>query len=506
MHTAAVAKDSANPTLLSMRNISKHYGATRALQAVDFDTNAGEIHALVGENGAGKSTLMKILAGAISKDSGDIRLGGKKIELHEPVDAHRHGIRVVYQDFSLFPNITVGENLMVGRWSSNVPGLVNWKECYSQAEEILEAVGFRLDVRKPLSSLRVAEKQMLEIAKAVSEQPRILILDEPTSVLEDEETQQLFQVIKSLKQAGTGVIYISHRLDEIFSLADRVTVLKDGKVVETKIISGTNKEELIKLMVGRDLGELYPTRVCKKGRPVLEVRNLASGMHFHDVNFKLHEGEIVGFAGLVGSGRTEVAKCIFGAEHFTGEIMLNGKPVIFKSPKEAIANGIAFLTEDRKKDGLFLNISVGHNIAAACLPRYSKLGVLTEQKESISVREVMNKLSVKPGDPKKLVRQLSGGNQQKVTLAKWLLTDSKVIILDQPTWGVDVGTMVEIYRFISELAAKGKAIILISCVLPEILGLSDRVVIMRDGTTVAELDKTEATEEKILFHAMGVDQ
>lgn len=348
---------------------------------------------------------------------------------------------------------------------------------------------------------------MLEIAKAVADQPKILILDEPTAVLEDEEVQQLFKVIRAAKGAGTAIIYISHRLDEVFELADRVTILKDGEMVNSLKTAMTNKEELVKLMVGRDLGEMYPKRVSKKGQPLLEVRNLNCGGKFHTVNFTLHEGEIIGFAGLVGSGRTEVAKCIFGAERFSsGEIFLEGKPVSFKSPGQAIANGIAFLTEDRKKDGLFLDVSIGQNIAAASLPRFNKFGLMAKKKESIVVSDVIQKLGVKPADPGRLVKHLSGGNQQKIAFAKWLLTDSKVIILDQPTWGVDVGTMMEIYKFIAELADRGKAVMLISCVLPEIIGLSDRVIIMREGTTVAELQKTEATEENILAHAIGVSQ
>ncbi|TCL62753.1 monosaccharide ABC transporter ATP-binding protein (CUT2 family) [Hydrogenispora ethanolica] len=493
--------------VLATHQITKRYGATIALRNVDFQVHAGEIHALVGENGAGKSTLIKILAGAVRKDSGEIRLDGKKIELQEPAAAQRLGIRVVYQDFSLFPNITVGENLLVGRWHSRLPGLVDWKACYRRAEELLQGIGFQLDVRKPLNSLGVAEKQMLEIAKAVAEQPRLLILDEPTAVLEEEETQRLFGVVRRLRQSGTGIIFISHHLEEIFTLADRVTILKDGQVVDTRPTASTTKDELIQLMVGRELGDLYPKRIRQRGRPILEVRDLAGENRIHHVNFTLHEGEILGFAGLVGSGRTEVARCVFGADRTSaGSMMLDGKPVSFRSPREAIAAGLAFLTEDRKKDGLFPDVSIEHNVSAASLSQFSKLAVLSESREAAAVNRVIQKLAVKPNEPRKLVKQLSGGNQQKVALAKWLLTESKVIILDQPTWGVDVGTMVEIYHFVAELAARGKAVMLISSVLPEILGLSDRIIVMREGATVAEFDRPEATEEKILAHAMGVSE
>ena len=499
-------KPEAAPLLL-MQGITKRYGGAEALRRVDFQAYAGEIHALVGENGAGKSTLMKILAGAVARDGGQIWLDGRRIELQGPASARRLGIRVVYQDFSLVPDITVGENLVLGRWPAHPRGIVDWKACYAKAEQLLAAIGFHLDVRRPLSTLRVAEKQMLEIAKAVAEQPRLLILDEPTAVLEEEETRQLFSVIKSLKEAGTGIIYISHRLDEVFALADRVTVLKDGEIVTTLATVETDKDQLIKLMVGRALSEIYPRREGRRGRPVIEVRNLSIGPRVHDVNFTLHEGEIVGFAGLVGSGRTEVAKCIFGADRLSGgQILIDGKPIALRSPREAIARGIALLTEDRKKDGLLLDLSVGLNISVASLSRLSRFGVLAKKRESDAVGTVMRKLSVRPPDPQRLVRQMSGGNQQKVALAKWLMTESRVIILDQPTWGVDVGTMVEIYNFVAELADRGKAIMLISCVLPEILGLSDRVIVMRDGTTVAELDKAEATEEGILSQAMGVAQ
>lgn len=503
-----MSKESPIPAVLSMDDISKHYGATKALHHVNFYVYAGEVHALVGENGAGKSTLMKIISGAIKKDSGEIRLNGEKINIHEPSEAQRKGIRVVYQDFSLFPNITVAENLIAGNWSKGIiPGLVNWKDCNARAEQLLKRIGFQIDVRRRLGSLRVAEKQMLEIAKAVADNPKILILDEPTAVLEDEEVHQLFNVIRAAKGAGTAIIYISHRLDEVFELSDRVTVLKDGEVVSSLKTVATNKEELIKLMVGRDLGEIYPHRTSQKARPLLEVRNLNCDGKFHHVNFTLHEGEIIGFAGLVGSGRTEVAKCIFGADRFSGgEILLEGKPVSLKSPAKAIANGIAFLTEDRKKDGLFLDVNIGQNIIAPSLARFNKFGVMARKKESAAISNMIKKLGVKPADPSRLVRYLSGGNQQKIALAKWLLTDSKVIILDQPTWGVDVGTMMEIYHFIAEMADKGKAVMLISCVLPEIIGLSDRIIVMREGTTVAELEKAEATEENILAHAMGVSQ
>lgn len=497
-------KQDAMPAL-SMEKISKYYGATKALHRVNFYAHSGEVHALVGENGAGKSTLMKIIAGATGKDGGEMRWQGARVNFHEPAEARRQGIRVVYQDFSLFPNITVAENLIAGRWSGIMPGIVSWKACYAQAEKLLEAVGFKLDVRKPLASLRVAEKQMLEIAKAVADRPKLLILDEPTAVLEEEEKQQLFRVIRTCKEAGTAVIYISHRLDEVFELADRVTVLKDGEVVDSLPTADTDKETLIKLMVGRDLGEIYPKRTAAPSRPLLEVRDLACAGKFTGVDFTLRAGEIVGFAGLVGSGRTEVARCIFGADRFSGgEIIFDGKPVSFKSPLQAIANGMAFLTEDRKKDGLFLDVNIGQNIAAASLPRFNKYGVMTRKNEDRAVTAVMKKLAVKPADPGRPARYLSGGNQQKVALAKWLLTDSRVIILDQPTWGVDVGTMVEIYNFIAELADSGKAIMLISCVLPEIIGLSDRVVVMREGTTVADLSKADATEENILAYAMGV--
>ncbi len=494
---------------LRMQGISKSFDGTQALRSVDFSASAGEAHAISGENGAGKSTLVKILSGALQSDAGEILLDGKPAELGTPLRARRLGIFAVYQEFSLVPHLTVAENILMAQMpTGRLPGLVDWPTAYRRAEEILASIGFTgIDVRKVVRQLSVSHQQMVEIAKAVAERPRILILDEPSAVLSQEELNRLFALVRRLKQEGTLILYISHRLDEVFEIADRITVLKDGQLVGTVAPQEADLNQLIKMMVGRELGEIFPTRLPPGAELALEVKELAKEGTFSDISFSMRRGEVVGMFGLVGSGRTQVARCIFGAEPFdAGEVRLDGKPVRPRSPREAVKEGIALLTEDRKRDGLVLFCSVRDNASMASFESLSRWGVIDRRAQEAKVLQKVHELDIRPPLIDRLARQLSGGNQQKLVLAKWLMTEAKVLILDEPTRGVDVATKVEIYQLISDLAAKGMGILLISSELPEILGMSDRAFVMREGRLVGEFTRAQATEERLLASAAGVSQ
>ena len=494
---------------LVMRHISKSFDGTQALKNVDFSARLGEVHAISGENGAGKSTLVKILSGALPYDKGEICLAGKPIELGSPVRARQLGIYAVYQEFSLIPHLTIAENILLGQMpASRLPGVVDWNKAYSLAEDILQRIGFvGIDVRKTVRQLSVSHQQMVEIAKAVADQRKILILDEPSAVLSQEELKRLFTLVRQLKQQGTIILYISHRLDEVFEIADRITVLKDGQLVGTVKPEESDQNQLIKMMVGRSLGEIFPVRQPPSGEVALEVKKLAQKESFSDITFSLRQGEILGMFGLVGSGRTQVARSIFGADRFTsGEILLNGQPIRPKSPREAVSAGIALLTEDRKRDGLVMNCTIRDNASLASYPLLSKWGVINRRKQASEVKKLVQDLDVRPPLLDRLASHLSGGNQQKLVLAKWLLTHARVLILDEPTRGVDVATKVEIYHIIDDLANDGMGILLISSELPEILGMSDRALVMREGRLVGEFARAEATEERLLASAAGVSQ
>ena len=494
---------------LVMRGICKSFDGTQALRNVDFSGAIGEVHAISGENGAGKSTLVKILSGALPRDTGDILLDGERIELGTPLRARRLGIYAVYQEFSLVPHLTVAENILLGQMPSfRVRGIVDWTKAYRQAEEILSSVGFvGINVRQTVSQLRVSHQQMVEIAKAVANKRRILILDEPSAVLSQEELTRLFALMRQLKQEKTLILYISHRLDEVFEIADRITVLKDGQLVGTVKPKELDQNQLIKMMVGRTLGEIFPVRNPPKAEVVLEVRNLSMEGEFSDISFSLSQGEILGMFGLVGSGRTQVARCIFGAEPITaGEILLNSKPIYPKSPRQAVLAGIALLTEDRKRDGLVMNCTLRDNASLASYPSLSRWGVINRQKQAARVQQKIQELDVRPPLLDRLASHLSGGNQQKLVLAKWLMTQARVLILDEPTRGVDVATKVEIYHIINDLASGGMGILLISSELPEILGMCDRALVMREGRLVGEFARSQANEERLLASAAGVSQ
>jgi ABC-type sugar transport system ATPase subunit len=498
-----------NLNFLQMQGISKSYDGTRALREVDFSATIGEVHAIVGENGAGKTTLVKILAGALQRDTGKILLDGKQVELLTPLSARRLGIRAVYQEFSLAPHLTVTENILMGEMpTGRLKWWVDWPKAHRRAEEILQEIGFTdINVRTLVSRLSVSHQQMVEIAKAVAESPRILILDEPSAVLSQKELQRLFALIQTLKKKSTLILYISHRLDEVFEVADRITVLKDGELVGTVHSQETDQGQLIKMMVGRTLGEFYPNRHTKPGEEILAVKGLSREGSFADISFSLARGEILGLFGLVGSGRTQVARCIFGAEPPTsGEIHLEGKLIGAKSPHDAVKAGIVLLTEDRKRDGLVLSCSIRDNISLATMDQVSRWGFLNRQQQDVQVQSEVKELDIRPPQIERLVRQLSGGNQQKVALAKWLLSQAKVLILDEPTRGVDVGTKVELYHIVADLAERGVGILFISSELPEILGMSDRALVMREGRLVGEFTKAQASEERLLACAAGVSQ
>ncbi len=492
-----------------MRGIRKSFDGTQALKGVDFSACQGEVHAIVGENGAGKSTLMKILAGALQRDAGEILLDGQPAVLKSPFSAHRLGIRAVYQEFSLVRHLSITENILLGQMpTARVKWMVDWKRAHKLAEEKLAEIGFTgLDVRAQVSSLSVSQQQMVEIAKAAVTQPRIWILDEPSAVLSQEELKRLFELIRQLKERSTLTLYISHRLDEVFKVADRITVLKDGELVGTVLPQDTSDSQLIKMMVGRTLGEFYPHRANRPGDEILSVNALSRQGSFSDVTFSLRGGEIVGLFGLVGSGRTQVARCIFGADRLTGgEICLEGKPVRLSTPHDAVRAGIAFVTEDRKRDGLVMSCSIRDNASLAILHQISRWIMLDTRQRDAMVEGKVRELSVHPAQISRLVKQLSGGNQQKVVLAKWLLSQARVLILDEPTRGVDVATKVEIYRIISDLAERGVGILIISSELPEILGMSDRAIVMRKGQVAGEFKTEQASEESLLACAAGVAQ
>ncbi len=491
--------------ILEMRDITKTYPGVIALDGVDFVVLPGEVHALVGENGAGKSTLMKILAGAEIKDSGRIIIDGKEANITNPQEAMRLGISIIYQEFNLVPYMSAAENIFLGREPMTaIPGVIDFKRMYAEAERLISELGVRLDVRVPVNQLSVAQQQMVEIAKATSKKARIIAMDEPSATLTDHELENLFTLIRKLKADGVSVIYISHRLEEIFHIADRVTVLRDGKLVDTKPVSETSREDIIRMMVGRELKDTIPKVTVEHGDVVLEVRGLTRAGVISDISFSVRRGEVLGIAGLVGAGRTEVARAIFGADPIdSGEIILEGKPVTIRSPKDAIRLGIGLVTEDRKALGLVLGMAVRENVTLANLDPLSRFGFVSRRKEQQVANRFVEELMIRTPSVEQAVQNLSGGTQQKVVLAKWLFTQSKVLIFDEPTRGIDVGAKTEIYQLMNRLAEQGVAIIMISSELPEILGMSDRILVMHEGKIAGELSREEATQEKIMFLATG---
>lgn len=488
--------------VVEMKGIYKEFPGVLALNNVDFNLRRGEVHALVGENGAGKSTLIKILAGAHQLDRGEIYIRGQKVHIAGPRHAQELGISVIYQEFNLVPYLSVAENIFLGREAMSSSLLINNRENRARAQEILERLELDIDPDEPVAALGVAQRQMVEVAKALSMNASIIIMDEPTSALGNREIEQLFKTIAKMKESGISIIYISHRLEELWQIADRVTVLRDGQYIATSPIGAVDRDQLIKQMVGRDLTEQFPRRHVEIGEEVLRVERLSRAGVLKDISFSLRRGEVVGFAGLVGSGRTELMRCLFGADRFdAGRVFLNGQEVQIRTPRDAIKNGIAFITEDRQRQGLMLIRPVKENMTITALNKLTKRVFINSAAETGAALEMVEKLKIRTSGLGQEVRYLSGGNQQKVVIAKWLLEKARILIFDEPTRGIDVGAKKEVYGLINELAAQGAGIILVSSELPEVLGMSDRIYVMSEGKITGELGAHEATQERILEFA-----
>ncbi|MFN3698593.1 MAG: sugar ABC transporter ATP-binding protein [Dictyoglomus sp.] len=492
-----------------MEGISKAFPGVQALDRVDFEAYAGEVMALVGENGAGKSTLMNILSGAYQKDAGRIYLEGKRVEIQDPYHAQLLGISTIYQELNVTFNQTVAQNIFLGRELKRKGilgslGFVDRKEMERRAGEILKMLGANIAPNEFVKNLSVAQKQLVEIAKALSFKAKIIIMDEPTSALGPEEVEKLFEVIKQLKDQGIAIIFISHRLEEVFKIADRITILRDGKLVGYMKKEEATIDKVIYLMVNRPLGDMFKKEEVKKGEPVLEVRNLSSNV-VKNVSFSLYKGEILGIAGLVGSGRTELVRLIFGADpKKSGEIYIEGKKIEIKSPEDAVKVGIGLVPEDRQNQGLILKMPVRENIGTTIIRKIlSFLSFIDKVKLSQIAEDFVKKLNIRAPSILEKVMYLSGGNQQKVVLAKWLASDAKILILDEPTRGIDVGAKAEIHAIMSQLVKQGISIIMISSEMPEVLAMSDRILVMSEGRIVAELQRGEATQEKIMAYASG---
>ncbi|MBR3063418.1 MAG: sugar ABC transporter ATP-binding protein [Exiguobacterium sp.] len=488
---------------IQLKGIHKSFGPVSVLKGVDFELLPGEIHALMGENGAGKSTLMKVMTGLHAQDEGEILIDGAKRQFKHPKEAEQEGIAFIHQELNILPEMTVTENLFLGRELTGPFGMVKHQEMTRRAREYLAELNVFMDVDEVARNLSVGQQQMIEIAKALMTDAKVIVMDEPTAALTDREIQALFAVSRALRDQGVSIIYISHRMEEIFDLCDRITVLRDGQSISTRMIQDTSFEETVRDMVGREIGERYPTRTATPGDVVLEVDDLI-GNRFHNVSFNVRAGEIVGFSGLMGAGRTEVMRALFGADtHKGGVIKLNGKPIRIKTPADAIKHGIAFLTEDRKGEGLLLDFSLRENLSLPTLDKRAKGSVISKKQEETFAETYLQKLRVKHHSMEQKVKSLSGGNQQKIVLGKWLGVEPDVLILDEPTRGVDVGAKKEIYNIMSDLAESGVAIIMVSSDLPEVLGMSDRIVVMREGVVTGTLTKEEATQEKVMTYATG---
>ena len=488
---------------LELCNITKIFPGVKALDGVNFQLKVGEIHALMGENGAGKSTFIKVITGVHHAEGGTMFLDGKKVEFKSPLDAQRAGIAAIYQHVTSYPHLSVAENIFMGHESLK-GGMIQWKEMHSRADALLKRLNAEFSSQALMSSLSVAQQQMVEIAKALSARAVLLILDEPSATLTDHELETLFRVLKGLREQGLGIIYISHRLEELFAIAQRVTVMRDGRTVATRNMTEITRDEIIRLMVGRELAEEFPRLPRSAGAVKLSAANITRRGVFSNVSLSLRAGEIVGLTGLVGSGRTEVARALFGADRLdAGTIEVKGKRAYFRSPRLAIDAGMGFLTEDRKRQGLVLGMSIRENITLARLKALGPFGLIFPAREKLVANQMVQKLSIKTPSSEQYARNLSGGNQQKVVLAKWLFTGCDILIFDEPTRGIDVGAKAEIYRIINELAADGAAVLVISSELPEIIGLCDRVLVMHEGKLQGELNPPDITQEAIMRLATG---
>jgi len=505
VETKAAVRETIEP-IIFLRDIQKSFGGIHALSGISFDLLPGEIHALVGENGAGKSTLIKIISGAYTPDSGIIELDGKQYRDFTTNQARALGVGIVYQEFTLLPELSVAENIFLAEQPLHSYGLIDMKERYERTVELLTRLGAggHISPNALVKYLTVGEQQLVEIAKALATDARILIMDEPSAVLPSNDMERLFNVIRTLRAEGRSIIYISHRLSEIFELADRVTVLKDGQTMATKYVADTNQGELVRLMVGRELTDMYPPHNNAIGNVLLEVKELFIEGTVSDINFQVHEGEVLGLAGLGGSGRTTVARSLVGlAKILSGKVLYLGKPVP-STPAAAAEEGLVLIPEDRKAYGLVLNQSMCFNIILPNLRQISLRGILRGHLEKTAVHESVDALKIKPAKPEITTENLSGGNQQKVVVAKWLLSKPRVVIFDEPTRGIDVGAKAEIYQHIRDLTNKGVGVVMASSDLPELLGMSDRILVFHEGRIAGEISREEATEEKIMQLATGI--
>lgn len=490
--------------LLEMKDVNKYFPGVYALKGVDFSLASGEVHALLGENGAGKSTLMKILGGIYSIDGGQIFIQGEEVQINGVKDAQKYGISIIHQEIVLVPYLSVAENIFLGREPLTKAGLIDKQKMYGNAQQFLDEFGFEISAGKLVKDLTVAQQQMVEIIKAVSFNSNIIIMDEPTSSLSDREVEFLFKTIRNLKEKGVGIVYISHRMNELFEISDNITVLRDGEYVGTVVTKDTVVDKLISMMVGRELTNYYVRDFQDLSEVVLEVKNLTRKGVLSDISFELRKGEIFGFAGLMGAGRSELMKCIFGLDSFdSGEIFVNGKKIIIKNPNDAIKSKIAYVTENRKEEGLFLNRSVQYNLTIKILDEFLRFFRENTKYERKVTNNYIHDLSIKTPNPEQVVGNLSGGNQQKVLISRWLATNPKVLILDEPTRGVDVGAKAEIYAIMNKLVHEGVSIIMISSELPEVINMSDRIAVMCKGEIQTILNKDSFNQEKIMHYATG---
>jgi len=488
--------------VLELRDVQKAFGAVIALRAVTIRVDAGSIHALVGENGAGKSTLVKIVAGLYQRDGGIFRFKGDDVDFTSTAQSKAAGVAVIYQEPTLFPDLSVTENIFMGRQPTARLGRIDRKAMRHEVERLFTRLGVAIDPDRPAEGLSIADQQVIEIAKAVSLDASLLIMDEPTAALSGTEVERLFTIARSLRDEGRALIFISHRFDEVFDLCDTVTVMRDGAYIATSAIADTDPDQIVRQMVGRQITELFPKQPAEIGEPLLEVRGLTRGGVFHDIDFEVRAGEIVGLAGLVGAGRSEVVRAVFGVDPYDeGTVHVAGRAVPGGDPAAAMRAGIALVPEDRRKQGLVTESSVAHNVTLSIRRQLARFGLITTGMENRAAKEWASRLEVKTHALDTVAATLSGGNQQKVVLAKWLATDPRVLIIDEPTRGIDVGTKSEVHRLLSELAGRGMAVLMISSELPEVLGMADRVLVMREGRITADIPREQATSENVMFAA-----
>ena len=487
---------------LELCDVRKSFGAVVALRSGSISVNTGSIHALVGENGAGKSTLVKIVAGLYQRDAGEFRLHGESVDFRSTAESKNAGVAVIYQEPTLFPDLSVTENIFMGRQLLGRGRRIDRKVMHGEAQELFKRLGVTIDPRRPAEGLSIADQQIIEIAKAISVDASVLVMDEPTAALSGVEVDRLFAVARSLRDEGRALVFISHRFDEVFTLCDTITVMRDGDYISTDPIADTNIEMIVQRMVGREVGELFPKIPAKIGATVLSIDALESAGVFHNVSFEVRSGEIVALAGLVGAGRSEIARAVFGVDRYdSGSVTLNEKSIPGHQPRAAIRAGMAFVPEDRRQQGLVTEASVAHNVSAVIRGRLARWGILTTARETAAAGPWAGRLEVKTGALDMHATTMSGGNQQKVVIAKWLATDPALLIIDEPTRGIDVGTKAEVHRLLSELAGQGMAILMISSELPEVLGMADRVLVVNEGRIAANFDRADATPESVMHAA-----